>query len=103
MYRDKTILAVIPARGGSKRLPNKNIKPLLGKPLIVWTIEQANKSKYLDKIIVSTDSQKITKVARRYNAEVPFQRPKKISKDNVPLLDVVIHALEFYKRKGINF
>ena len=103
MYRDKTILAVIPARGGSKRLPYKNIKPLLGKSLIVWTIEQANKSKYLDKIIVSTDSPKITKVARRYNAEVPFQRPKKLSKDNVPLFDVVIHALEFYKRKGINF
>jgi CMP-N,N'-diacetyllegionaminic acid synthase len=103
MYRGKKILAVIPARGGSKRLPYKNIKPLLGKPLIGWTIEQANKSKYLDKIIVSTDSPKITKIARRYNTEVPFLRPKRLSKDNVPLFDVVIHALKFYKRKGANF
>lgn len=103
MYRGKKILAVIPAKGGSKRLPHKNIKPLLGKPLIGWTIEEAKKSRYLDKIIVSTECPKIAKVAREYNAEVPFVRPKRLSKDNVPIFDVVIHALKFYKRKGAKF
>ncbi|MFH0732467.1 MAG: acylneuraminate cytidylyltransferase family protein [Candidatus Omnitrophota bacterium] len=103
MYKSKSILAVIPARGGSKRLPYKNIKPLLGKPLIGRTIEQAKKSKYLDKIIVSTDSPKIAKVARGYNAEVPFMRPRDLSGDEVPLFDVVVHALKFYEKKGICF
>ena len=103
MYRGKKILAVIPARGGSKRLPYKNIKPLHGKPLIGWTIEAANKSKYLDKVILSTDCPKITKVARKYSAEIPFVRPKKLSTGSVPLFDVVVHALKFYKRKGVHY
>ncbi|MGZ7136174.1 MAG: acylneuraminate cytidylyltransferase family protein, partial [Methanobacterium sp.] len=72
---NEKILCIIPARGGSKRLTGKNILDLCGKPLIAWTIEQARASKYLDKIIVSTDDEKIARISREYGAEVPFLRP----------------------------
>src|SRR5882762_3350457 len=71
------ILGIIPARGGSKRLPGKNIRPLAGKPLIVWTIEQAQKCSLIDTLIVNTDSEEIASIARRFGAEVPFLRPAK--------------------------
>ena len=71
MYKNKKILALIPARGGSKGLPGKNIKMLSGKPLIAWSIEQALASRYIDKVVVSTESKKIASVAKRYGAEVP--------------------------------
>src|SRR5437870_2496153 len=100
MYRNKKIIATILARGGSKGLPNKNIEPLLGKPLIGYTIEQAKLSKYLDKIVVSTDDQKIAKVARQFGAEIPFLRPKALAADNSPSADAVIHALDWYKGRG---
>jgi CMP-N,N'-diacetyllegionaminic acid synthase len=103
MYNDKKVLAVIPARGGSKRLPNKNILDLAGKPLIAWTIEAAKKSKYIDTLIVSTDSQKIAKVCEKYGAKVPFMRPKELATDTANSIDVILHAIDFYKKLGLNY
>ena len=90
-------LGVITARGGSKGIPGKNIKNLLGKPLIAYTIEAANKSGALDKIIVSTDDNEIAKVAKEYGAEVPFVRPAELSQDTTPHLPVLQHALEWLR------
>jgi len=103
MYKEKTILALIPARGGSKGLPRKNIRPLLGKPLIAWTIEQAKASKYIDRVVVSTDDEEIAEVAKKYGAEVPFMRPKELARDDSPTIDAVLHALEFFSEKGEKF
>lgn len=95
MINNKTILALIPARGGSKGLPGKNIKPLLGKPLIAWTIEQAKKNKYFDRIIVSTDSEEIAEISKEYGAEVPFLRPKELARDDSPTSDAIMHAINW--------
>jgi CMP-N-acetylneuraminic acid synthetase len=86
-------LGIIPARGGSKSVPRKNLYPLLGKPLIVWSILSAKGAKSLDRFIVSTDDQEIAEVARRYGAEVPFLRPAEIAADDTPDLPVFQHAL----------
>jgi len=94
------ILALIPARGGSKGLPKKNIRPLLGKPLIVWTIEEAKKSKYIDKIIVSTDDEEIAHISRENGADVPFLRPKEFAMDTSKSADVIIHALDFLEKQN---
>jgi len=93
------VLGVIPARGGSKSIPKKNISKLNGKPLIFYTIEQAKKSSLLDKFIVSTDSKEIASIAKNYNVEVPFLRPKELSKDDTGSVDVVLHALNFMEKK----
>jgi CMP-N-acetylneuraminic acid synthetase len=103
MLNNYKVLALIPARGGSKGLPGKNIKPLLGKPLIAWTIEQAMASKYVDKVIVSTDDEEIAEVAKNYGAEVPFLRPKELAKDDSPTIDAILHALNFFSKKGEDF
>lgn len=87
------ILAIIPARGGSKSVPRKNIMLLAGKPLIAYTIEEAKKSKYINRIIVSTDDEEIAKIANQLGAEVPFLRPKELAEDFVPDLLVFKHAL----------
>lgn len=97
MFDKKSILAIIPARGGSKGLPRKNILPICGRPLISWTIEKANISKYLDKIIVSTDCKEIAKVALEAGAEVPFMRPSDLSTDHSPTIDVIEHAVSKLK------
>lgn len=97
MINGKSILAIIPARGGSKGIPNKNIKMLCGKPLVTWTIEAAKKSVHLDRIIVSTDSEEIADVAKEYGAEVPFLRPAELSTDETKGDDVVLHALNWVK------
>ena len=97
------MLAVIPARGGSKGVPHKNIRDLDGKPLIAYTIEAAIKSKVFDKIVVSTDSSEIAEIAQRYGAEVPFIRPKDLSGDFSSSDDVVLHAIDYLKRKGKEF
>jgi len=97
MYKGKNILGLIPARGGSKGLPRKNIKPLLGKPLIAWTIEQALASKYLDKVVVSTDDKEITEISKKYGAEIPFIRPKELAEDNAKGIDVVLHTIDWLK------
>lgn len=97
MYKKKRILALIPARGGSKGLPGKNIRSLNGKPLIAWTIEEAKKSRYLDTIIVSTDDKKIAAISETYGAKVPFIRPKYLATDNAAGINVVLHCLKQFK------
>ena len=103
MYKDKKFLAIIPARGGSKGIPNKNIMDICGKPLIAYTIEAGKKSKYIDEIVVSTDSDSIKVVAEKYGAEVPFLRPQELSSDIAKSIDVVLHTIDFYKNKNMNF
>ena len=97
------ILYVIPARQGSKGLPGKNIKLLDGKPLIAHSIISAQQSKYPGKIIVSTDDQKIMDVAKEYGAEIPFVRPLELATDSATSIDVLFHALSFYKEQGDDF
>lgn len=94
MINDKTVLAVIPARGGSKRVPKKNIKPIGGRPLVAWTIEAAKKSRYIDRIIVSTDSNDIARVAEEWGAEVPFMRPKELATDISRSIDSIYHVMD---------
>lgn len=88
-------IAVIPARGGSKRIPRKNIKSFCGKPMIAWSIEAAKNSDLFDHIIVSTDDDEIAKVARKWGAEVPFMRPAELADDYVNTGAVVQHAVEW--------
>ena len=103
MYKDKKFLAIIPARGGSKGIPNKNIMDICGKPLIAYTIEAGKKSKYIDEIVVSTDSNSIKVIAEQYGAKVPFLRPEELSSDTAKSIDVVLHAIDFYKNNNMNF
>jgi N-acylneuraminate cytidylyltransferase len=93
-------LAVIPARGGSKRIPRKNIREFRGKPMIAWSIEAAIKSRCFDRIIVSTDDQEIAEVARAHGAEVPFMRPAELSDDYTGTTPVIAHAIEWQNRHG---
>jgi len=88
-------LCVIPARGGSKRIPNKNVKIFCGKPIIVWSIELAIASKCFDKIIVSTDSKEIADLAKSYGVDVPFMRPKTLADDYTATVPVVSHAVKW--------
>ncbi|RHQ79728.1 acylneuraminate cytidylyltransferase family protein [Firmicutes bacterium AF22-6AC] len=100
MIEKNKIVALIPARGGSKGIKNKNIIDLCGKPLISYTIQAALESKYIDKVIVSTDSQEIADVAIKYGAEVPFLRPGELASDTSKTIDAVMHAVgELEKRK----
>lgn len=92
MFKGKTFLAVIPARGGSKRLPRKNVLDLAGNPLIAWTIEAAKNSKYIDHFVVSTDDQEISDVSKKYGAEV-LTRPGELATDTASSVDVVLHAI----------
>ncbi|MGE5490533.1 MAG: cytidylyltransferase domain-containing protein [Actinomycetota bacterium] len=103
MIDGKRVLGLIPARGGSKGLPGKNIRPLCGKPLIAWSIEQGRASACVDAVVVSTDSQEIADVARTYGAEVPFLRPAHLAADTSPTIDAVIHALDFLAAEGREF
>ena len=93
-------LAIIPARGGSKRIPKKNIKKFHGKPLIAYSIEAAIKSKLFDKVVVSTDDHEIADIAKQHGAEVPFIRPAKLSDDYSTTKDVIDHALDFFSENG---
>lgn len=95
-------IAVIPARGGSKRIPRKNIKEFCGKPMIAYSIEAALQSGCFDKVIVSTDDTEIAKVARRYGAEVPFIRPAELSNDYTGTIPVIRHAVEWLIQQGID-
>ena len=97
MYKEKTFLAIIPARGGSKGLPGKNIKELCGKPLIAWSIEAGLNSKYIDEVIVTTDSEEIANIAKTYGANVPFIRPKELATDTATSFDAIKHTIDFYK------
>jgi CMP-N,N'-diacetyllegionaminic acid synthase len=91
------ILGLITARGGSKGIPGKNIKPLLGKPLIAHTIEAAKKSRVFDRIILSTDDEKIAEIGKKYGCEIPFIRPFELAQDDTPHLPVVQHAVNWLK------
>lgn len=95
MINSQSILGIIPARGGSKGIPRKNIKSIAGKPLIVWTIDAANSSKYIDRIVVSTDSEEIASVSKKYGADIPFIRPKNLATDKASSEAVIYHTLDF--------
>ncbi len=99
MIHGKTVLAIIPARGGSKGVPRKNIKPLSGKPLIAWTIEEAVKSKYTDRLILSSEDKEIISVATHYGCDVPFTRPKELAEDDTPGIEPVLHAIQTLPEK----
>ncbi|MEJ9212203.1 acylneuraminate cytidylyltransferase family protein [Bacillus smithii] len=94
MIHDKKVLAIIPARGGSKGIPRKNIKNLAGKPLIAWTIEEAKKSKYIDRLILTSEDKEIINVANEYGCEVPFVRPKELAQDDTPGVAPILHAIQ---------
>src|SRR3989339_1156118 len=93
-------IAFIPARGGSKRIPRKNIKLFHGKPLIAYSIEAALKSELFDKVIVTTDDEEIASIAKKYGADVPFIRPKELSDDFTNTKDVIDHALKYFQERG---
>jgi pseudaminic acid cytidylyltransferase len=93
-------IAVIPARGGSKRIPRKNIKPFCGKPMIAWSIEAALQSGCFNRVVVSTDDAEIAEVAKCLGAEVPFMRPPELSDDHMGTIPVVRHAIEWLNQRG---
>jgi len=95
MSANLTILAIIPARGGSKGISGKNIRPLCGRPLIAWTIEAARQSNSLSQIIVSTDDSEIAHIAQAWGAEVPFLRPAELARDDTPGFATVLHTIEW--------
>lgn len=98
--RNLKIVGIIPARGGSKGIPRKNIKLLNGKPLIYYTINAAKKSKYLDKIYVSTDDKEIKKISQQYDAIVPSLRPKNLARDATPTLPVIQHMTKLLEKNN---
>ena len=98
MINGKRILAIIPARGGSKGLPGKNMKEICGRPLVAWSIEQAKDFKHIHRIVVSTDDDQIAKIANEYGAEVPFMRPVELANDTASTIDVIFDALNWLKR-----
>jgi CMP-N,N'-diacetyllegionaminic acid synthase len=97
------ILALIPARGGSKGVPGKNIKLLNGKPLLAYTSEIALQSKQLAEVIVSTEDAKIMEVAKNLGIKVPFIRPTALAQDNTPTIDAIVHALQWYEKQNVFF
>lgn len=104
MINGKKVIAIVPARQGSKGLAKKNIIDFLGKPLLVWSIEAARRSKYVDRLIVSTDSTEIAIAGEKNGAEIPFIRPSYLSEDSSTSVDVIHHAIEFMREKlGENF
>lgn len=97
------ILGVIPARGGSKGVPRKNIKELNGKPLIQYTSDVALESELIDTLVLSSDDNEIIEVAKKIGIDVPFVRPNDLAQDKSPTFPVIIHALEYYKSIGVEF
>jgi len=98
------VLAVIPARGGSKGIPNKNIAPLGGRPLLEYTVNSARQAELIADVIVSTDSEQIANVATSLGAAVPFIRPSELATDDARSVDVVLHSLDFMEQfRGINY
>lgn len=97
MIGGKRVLALIPARGGSKGLPGKNIRQICGKPLIAWSIEKAKLSKYLDMVLVTTDCQRTADIAKQYGAHVPFLRPDELATDRSSTYEAIRHALDYLR------
>ena len=95
-------VAIIPARGGSKRIPRKNIRPFVGKPIIAWSIQAALESALFERVIVSTDDPEIAATVERYGAEAPFLRPPELSDDRAATTPVVAHALKWLIESGAN-
>jgi len=93
-------ICIIPARGGSKRIPRKNVRDFCGKPMIAWSIEAARQSGCFDRIAVSTDDDEIAAVAQNHGAEVPFRRPAKLADDQTGTVAVVAHAVEWFRARG---
>ncbi len=98
MINGKSLLAIMPARGGSKGLPGKNIKEFCGKALIAWSIEQAKSCDNIDRVVVSTNDKNIAEVARKYGAEVPFMRPAELASDVASTIDVIFHCLDWLEK-----
>jgi CMP-N,N'-diacetyllegionaminic acid synthase len=103
MINGKSVLAIIPARGGSKGLPGKNILPLAGKPLIIWSLEAARNSKFIDRCIVSTDDDKIVEIVKEFGGEIPFNRPAHLATDESTTFDVLEHGIQFFKSQSVEF
>lgn len=103
MYREKKFLAVIPARGGSKGIPNKNIAIVNGKPLIQYTIDEALQSRYLDDIIVSTDSTEIASVSKELGVQVPYLRPINLALDHSKSIDTLLHVIKEQEKLGFQY
>lgn len=103
MKNNQKILALIPARAGSKGIKDKNIIDLNGKPLIAYSIQEALKSRYIDKVVVSTDGEEIAEVSKRYGAEVPFLRPEYLAADNSKTIDSMLHCIEELKGMGEHY
>ena len=100
MISDQKVLSLIPARYGSKGLPLKNIKPLAGIPLLAWPINAALGSNYIDRVVISTDSQEFADIAISYGAEAPFLRPEHLASDKSSSMDFILHAIEFFENQG---
>ena len=98
-----TRVAIIPARGGSKRIPRKNIKPFFGQPMIGYSIRAAQDAGLFDRIVVSTDDEEIADVARSFGADIPFIRPADLANDHAGTGAVVIHALEWFRKNGTDY
>ena len=103
MYKGKKVLGLIPARGGSKRLPGKNLRPFQGKPLIGWAIEAALKSTTIDSVAVSTDNKEIERVSIALGSEKIISRPAKLASDHASSMDVLFHALEYLSLLGDDY
>jgi len=103
MIGREKLLAVITARGGSKRLPRKNVLMFAGKPLIAWSIEAGLQSRYVDRVIVSTDDEEIAEISRSHGAEVPFLRPLELSNDTASSTDVIRHSVKTLETNGDEF
>jgi CMP-N-acetylneuraminic acid synthetase len=103
MIGGKRVVAVVTARSGSKGLPGKNIRPLCGKPLVAWSIEQGLACRVVDTVVVSTDSDEIAEVARRAGARVPFLRPSTLAEDTSSSVDVLVHALDHLETLGEHY
>jgi CMP-N,N'-diacetyllegionaminic acid synthase len=100
MFKGKKVLALIPARGGSKGLPGKNVRTFCGKPLIAWSVEQAAACPFVDSVVVSTDSETIASIAVAAGARAPFLRPAQFASDTATSVDVILHALDFLRDQG---
>ncbi|WP_235839219.1 acylneuraminate cytidylyltransferase family protein [Clostridium sp. Marseille-P2415] len=103
MYKNKTFLGIIPARSGSKGIPDKNIREINHKPLMAYTIEAGKKSGLFDQLLVSTDSENYAEIAKQYGASVPFLRPKELASDQAATKDVILHAIKELSEQGKTF
>lgn len=103
MINGKRVLALVPARAGSKGLPGKNIRPFAGKPLLAWPIEAAKASRYVDDVVISTDSDDFARMAEEFGARAPFLRPAELASDQAPSIGFVLHALDRLEADGARF